>query len=334
MVVIADRLPNGLIVVEADPRCTIAGAEITCRIGRLDGAARDEAEIHVAAASGAPIEALEEAAEASEPAAEGTARNPLLSGRFTLENFAAVVGSPDFWPIVTTTIAYSVGGTVGSVVLGLFAALLLDRPFRGRAALRGLFQFPYVAPVIAVAFTWVYLLDPFSGTLNSLATRFGAVDAPVNFLGVRSAPVALFGLTIEVPVALLTDIAFSSWSYFPLAFPFIMGRLQALPEDLKDAAKIDGATPIQTFLYVTLPQLMGVLLLAMLRFIWTFNKFEDIFLLTGGAAGTRTLTVDVYEQGFAIGNLGAGAAVSVIIFLLLLVFVAGYMRALARQEAL
>ena len=88
-----------------------------------------------------------------------------------------------------------------------------------------------------------------------------------------------------------------------------------------EAAEIDGATPLQQFWYISLPQLFGILaVLFLLRFIWTFNKFDDIFLLTGGAAGTRTLTVDVYEQAFAVSNLGAGAAVAVVVFIVLLSF--------------
>ena len=122
-------------------------------------------------------------------------------------------------------------------------------------------------------------------------------------------------------------IAFEAWRYFPLSFLFILARMQSLPSDLYEAAEIDGATPLQMFRYITLPQLISILsILFLLRFIWTFNKFDDIFLLTGGAAGTRTLTVDVYEQGFALANLGAGAAVSVVIFVLLAIFMVFYFK--------
>ena len=83
--------------------------------------------------------------------------------------------------------------------------------------------------------------------------------------------------------------------------------MQSVPQDMFEAAEMDGATPFQKFRELWLPQLAGILaVLFLLRFIWTFNKFDDIFLLTGGAAGTRTLTVSVYEQAFAINNnLGA-----------------------------
>ena len=96
---------------------------------------------------------------------------------------------------------------------------------------------------------------------------------------------------------------------------------------------MDGASPIQQFRFITLPQITGILsVMFLLRFIWTFNKFDDIFLLTGGNAGTRTLTVDVYEQGFALADLGAGSAVGVIIFALLSLFMILYFRFLPQGE--
>ena len=223
--------------------------------------------------------------------------------------------------MLRVTLYYPVFGTAGALIVGLFAAQLLNSAFRGRSVLRGLFLFPYVAPVIAVAFTWIVLLDPFSGTLNSILRQMDVIDGPINFFGQRSVPLNLFGLTIDFPVALSTVIAFEAWRYFPLSFLFILARMQSLSSEMYEAAEIDGATPLQQFWYISLPQLVGILaVLFLLRFIWTFNKFDDIFLLTGGAAGTRTLTVDVYEQAFAVSNLGAGAAVAVVVFIVLLFF--------------
>ena len=123
-------------------------------------------------------------------------------------------------------------------------------------------------------------------------------DEPVNFFGVRSVPIEFLGLTLKFPLALSTVIAFEVWRYFPLSFLFILARMQSIPSDMYEAAEVDGATPFQVFWYISLPQLVGILsVLFLLRFIWTFNKFDDIFLLTGGAAGTRTLTVEVSSRG-------------------------------------
>ncbi len=237
--------------------------------------------------------------------------------------------------MLRVTIYYTIFGTVGALVLGLFAAQLLNTSFRGRGFLRGLFLFPYVAPVIAVAFTWVVLLDPFSGTLNAIFRQMGLIDSPINFFGQRSVDFQLFGLQLSFPLALSTVIAFEAWRYFPLSFLFILARMQSISTDMYEAAEVDGATPMQQFWYISLPQLAGIMsVLFLLRFIWTFNKFDDIFLLTGGAAGTRTLTVDVYEQGFALSNLGAGAAVAVVVFFVLLAFALVYFRFSPKEEGI
>ena len=211
---------------------------------------------------------------------------------------------------------------MGALVLGLAAALILDKTFKGQAILRGLFLFPYVAPVIAVAFTWVMLLDPFSGSINALLIQMNVIESPINFFGRK-------------PLALIMVTAFEIWRYFPLSFLFILARMQSIDGDMYEAAEMDGASPFQQFFYLSIPMLAGILsVLFLLRFIWTFNKFDDIFLLTGGNAGTRTLTVNVYEQAFAISNIGAGAAVAVVIFACLILFSVFFFRFINREEGL
>ena len=178
-----------------------------------------------------------------------------------------------------------------------------------------------------MAFTWAFLLDPLSGTVNALGVRFGLLEAPINFLGQRSIELSVLGFTFTLPLALSMVILFEAWRYFPFAFLFILARLQAIPQDMYEAADVDGASPFQKFWYITLPQLVGILsTLFLLRFIWTFNKFDDIFLLTGGAAGTKTLTIRVYDEAFARADIGAGAAVAVVLFLILAVFMVVYFR--------
>jgi multiple sugar transport system permease protein len=328
-----DRLPVGLVPLELDQRCRVDDRQLRCELGDWPGGHREVLAIPVEVTE--PYLALDEAAREPAPTIAGEAANPLLSSQFTLANFRSVIEAREFWHVLWVTFAYTIFGTLGSLILGLFAAQLLNSSFRGRTFLRGLFLFPYVAPVIAVAFTWVFLLDPFSGTINALTARLGLTEQPINYLGTRSLPIEFLGLTLHFPLALAMVIAFEAWRYFPLAFLFILARLQALPSDVYESAEIDGATPLQTFYHVTLPQLAGILsVLFLLRFIWTFNKFDDIFLLTGGAAGTRTLTVSVYEQGFALANLGAGAAVSVVIFFALVMFATLHFRFAPKEQGL
>jgi multiple sugar transport system permease protein len=324
-VILEDDWPDGLSVEALDERCAIEAGRLRCDLGDFEPGQRENLQIP-ATVDQAYVDAQPDH-RASGAVLSGDAANVLTSGEFTLENFRRIFNAAEFWTVLKVTFAYTIFGTAGALVLGLFAALLLNSAFRGRGILRGLFLFPYVAPVIAVAFTWVVLLDPFSGTLNAILRQMGTTEGAINFFGQREASFTLLGLDFTFPLALTTVIAFEAWRYFPLSFLFILARMQSISSDMYEAAEMDGATPFQQFWWISLPQLAGILsILFLLRFIWTFNKFDDIFLLTGGAAGTRTLTVDVYEQGFALANLGAGAAVAVVVFVVLFTFSLIYFR--------
>nr|WP_321456023.1 sugar ABC transporter permease [uncultured Cohaesibacter sp.] len=319
-VTMKDAWPAGLKPVELDDRCQIAAGTLSCDLGDWAAGYREKLQIKVVADQ-AFIDGGVSIRD-TEPAMNGKASSDLFNLTFTWENFRAVFDSGEFLEVLWVTLFYTIVGTIGALVVGMLAALMLNKSFTGQGILRGLFLFPYVAPVIAVAFTWVTLLDPFSGSFNALLVQMGLVDTPINFFGQR-------------PLALFTVTAFEIWRYFPLSFLFILARMQSIDHDMYEAADMDGASPFQKFYYLSLPQLMGILsVLFLLRFIWTFNKFDDIFLMTGGNAGTRTLTVNVYEQAFAVSNIGAGAAVAVVIFGCLLAFSFFFFKFLSREEGL
>ena len=319
-VFMTDTLPATLDILGVDDRCTLDGTALACELGDYEAGKREDVIVRVAATQAfldVPINVKD-----TEAVFTFVPENVLTNGDFTLDNFRKVFNASDFWPVLWASLYYTIAGTLGALVMGLFAAQLMNITFRGRSFLRGLYLSPYVAPVIAVALAWVLLLDPGpGGTLNALLIQLGVIDGPINFLGQRVAEVSFLGLSFDFPVALTVVIIFEIWRYFPLAMLFILARMQSVSTDIYEAAEIDGATPLQQFRFISLPQLAGIMaVLFLLRFIWTFNKFDDIFLLTGGAAGTRTLTVNVYEQAFAVSNLGAGAAVAVVVFLILLCF--------------
>ncbi|MCH2250099.1 MAG: ABC transporter permease subunit [Cognatishimia sp.] len=319
-VTISDTLPEGLTIVAVDERCTLDNLSLFCDLGDFEGGQRENIEIDVKV-SQAFLDADPDLDE-TPTIATGRGNNILTNSEFTLENFARIFDGREFWAVLYATMFYTIVGTVGALVVGLFAALLLNKEFRGKGIVRGLYLFPYVAPVIAVAFSWVTLFDPFSGSVNALLVQMGVADSPINFFGQR-------------PQALIMVTVFEIWRYFPLSFLFILARMQSIDTDMYEAADMDGASPFQKFWYLSLPMLLGILsVLFLLRFIWTFNKFDDIFLLTGGNAGTRTLTVNVYEQAFAISNIGAGAAVAVVIFGFLLVFSIFFFKFMSREEGL
>jgi len=213
------------------------------------------------------------------------------------------------------------------------AALLVHGEFRGRSLLRVLFISPYIAPVVAVAFTWSFILDPQLGVLNSMAVDMGLLAQPIPFLSQRWLELDLVGVKVRLPLALSSVILFEGWRYFPFAFLFILARLQAIPDDLYQAASVDGASPFQRFYHITLSQLATVLsTLFLFRFIWTFNKFDDIFLLTRGRAGTEVLTIKVYDYAFGEFNIGASSAVAMVLFGVLSVFLLIYFRWIAKES--
>jgi len=204
----------------------------------------------------------------------------LFSFNLTLGNFLKVFTDPNFSTIFLTTIIYATLGSVLSIILGLVAALLVQDEFPGRSLVRGLLLSPYIAPVVAVTFTWSFILDPQLGVLNWLAVDKGLFSQPIPFLSQRWWVLDLPLITVRIPLALTSVILFEGWRYFPFAFLFILARLQAIPDDLYQASVVDGASPLQRFRHITLPQLYMVLAnLFLFRFIWTFNKFDDIFLL-------------------------------------------------------
>ncbi len=325
-----DKIPKNTEPLNLDQRCQIKSLIINCNFGDWKAKYKENFQIILVNNSGKKIDKKE--IKSIKPKLSGKSDNILLNTNFTLKNFKKVFFQNEFFDLLSTTFYYTFFGTVGSIVFGILAAQLVNQKFFGRTFMRSILLFPYVGPVVALAYTWELLLDPYSGTLNNLLLNFQVIQEPLNLLGQKYLTINFFGFDLKLRLALTTVIIFEIWRYFPLAFLFILARLQAVPKELYDAADVDGAGPLQKFISITLPQIMAVIsILFMIRFIWNFNKFEDIFLLTGGASGTRTLPINVYEQGFTISDIGMGSAVSIVIVLLLLIFMFIYFRLLGRR---
>ncbi len=320
-VIFNDTIPKGFTIKKIEPNdtCEIKDKNLTCNLEKVP--AKSSGKIILKITTNDYWKKYKDNPKNTKPTTSYQSKNILTSFEFTFDNFKKVFSATEFVQVLKVSIYYTIFGTAGALLVGLFAAQILQKSFKGRTFVRGLLLFPYISPVIAVAFSWVILFDPFSGVVNSMLIQMNVIDKPINFFGQKYTDISIFGYIFKFPLALSMVIAFEIWRYFPLSFLFILARMQSLPEDVFDAAEIDGASPFQQFYYISLPFLIGIIsILFLLRFIWTFNKFDDIFLLTGGNAGTRTFTVNVYEQAFAISNLGAGAAVAVVIFTFLLVF--------------
>ena len=150
----------------------------------------------------------------SKPRGAADADNILTNLKFSLKNFQKILQKNETIENIKVTFLYSFFATIGALFLGISAALLLEKNFLGKGFFRGLFLFPFVSPVIAVAFTWVYILDPFKGFLNNYLLNNEFISEPIFFLGLKKVDF----LGFDFPFTLFIVILFESWRYFPLAF--------------------------------------------------------------------------------------------------------------------
>ena len=325
-----DKYPDDIEPISLNNKCQFKSNLLKCELGNWPKKYRENLEIVFQNINNQEISKKE--LKSYKPKLSGNSQNILLTYEFTLNNFKKVIKDKAFIDLLSTTFYYTFFGTIGAIVFGILAAQMVNQKFFGRTFMRSVLLFPYVAPVVALAYTWELLLDPTSGTLNNLLINYQIIDGPINLLGQKYVTLNILGFDFKLRLALTTVIIFEIWRYFPLAFLFILARLQAVPKELYEAADVDGANPVQKFLNITLPQILAVIsILFMIRFIWNFNKFEDIFLLTGGASGTRTLPINVYQQGFSIGDIGMGSAVSIVIVVFLLIFMFIYFKLLGKR---
>ena len=325
-----DKYPDDIEPISLNNKCQFKSNLLKCELGNWPKKYRENLEIVFQNTNNQEISKKE--LKSYKPKLSGKSQNILLTYEFTLNNFKKVIKDKAFIDLLSTTFYYTFFGTIGAIVFGILGAQMANQKFFGRTFMRSVLLFPYVAPVVALAYTWELLLDPTSGTLNNLLINYQIIDGPINLLGQKYVTLNILGFDFKLRLALTTVIIFEIWRYFPLAFLFILARLQAVPKELYEAADVDGANPIQKFLNITLPQILAVIsILFMIRFIWNFNKFEDIFLLTGGASGTRTLPINVYQQGFSIGDIGMGSAVSIVIVVFLLIFMFIYFKPLGKR---
>jgi ABC-type sugar transport system permease subunit len=225
-----------------------------------------------------------------------------------LDNYLFVLEDPLFWESFWQAIVWTGWSTVLQAVIGVGLAMLLHQPLKGMNAFRGLLLFPYIVPTVVIALNWRWLFNSEIGIVNHIMMSAGIIEERIAWL---STP------TMAMTSAILLNV----WKYTPFVVIVVLARLQTIPTELYDAAKVDGAGALRRFRDITLPQLAEVLAVVIVfRTIWTFNKFEEIYLLTRGGPGTSTYNLALYAFDQSIANLrmGVGAAAGVIMLLLLL----------------
>ena len=231
-------------------------------------------------------------------------------------NFERIFADPLFYESFRQALVWTGWSIVLQTVLGVGLALLLHVPLPGIAAFRGLLLFPYIVPTIVVALNWRWIFNSEIGVVNYALLSAGLIDQNIAWLSTPT-------------MAMASAIALNVWKYTPFVVICVLARLQTIPTELYDAAKVDGAGWFRRLFDITLPMLKEVLVVVIVfRTIWTFNKFEEIFLLTRGGPGTSTfnLAVYAYEQGMANLRLGVAAATGVVMIALLMVGTVLYVR--------
>src|SRR5262245_3464997 len=238
-----------------------------------------------------------------------------------LGNFQRLASSAEFWSALWNGGVFSVPTVVLQLVAGVATALLLHRRFRGRGLVRGVLLFPFVVPTIVAVLVWKWMLNDLYGIVNIWLVDAGLTRAPVLWLA-------------SPRLAMLTVIAINVWLFFPFITIHVLARLQVIPLEVYESARVDGAGVWGRFRWITLPQLRStILLVVLIRGIWMFNKFDSVWLFTeGGPLGaTQTLPLLAYLKAFGQYQLGMGSAVASCIFAILAAGTCWYGR-LMREE--
>lgn len=239
-----------------------------------------------------------------------------------LENFVQAFSDHDVLLSLRTS-AILVVGIVGlSYLLGLVGGLLLNQNLRTRGIYRALILVPWVVPPVVSLISWQWMLNDQMGIINRTLLALGLIQKNVLWLA-------------DPSLAVLSVVVVGTWFRFPFMTITVLAALSAIPDDLSEAAAIDGASPPQILRYVTLPLILPVSIVAtLLQAIWTFNDFGLPFVLTGGgpANATTPLILLAYKEAFRRPNIGYGTALAVIAMVLMLILGAIYLRLQARQQ--
>jgi multiple sugar transport system permease protein len=241
------------------------------------------------------------------------------------KNYSTALQSSEFWDAVKTTFIFTGFSVFFETLLGLAMALAMHSAFRGQGVLRTVVLVPWAILTVVTAITWQTIFEPTLGFVNSL---LGAVGLPSDTVWLG-----------ESPEALMVMIFADTWKTAPFMALLLLAGLQVIPDDIYEAAKVDGATTWQRFTRITLPLLKPALLVALIfRTLDALRIFDLPFVLTKGAHGTTTLSLISYETFQTNRILGLGSALAVLTFVIVMIvsfvyirFVGGNIRGLAED---
>jgi multiple sugar transport system permease protein len=242
------------------------------------------------------------------------------AGSFGLGNYSAIFQDSEFWDALRTTFIFTICSVTLETLLGMAMALAMHSAFRGQGLLRTVVLVPWAVLTVVTARMWQTIFDPTLGVVNAI------LGTDTVWLG-------------QSPQALIVMIIADVWKTAPFMALLLLAGLQVIPGEIYEAAKVDGATTWQRFRKITLPLLMPALLVALIfRTLDALRIFDLPFVLTKGAHGTNTLSLEAYQTFTANNIIGKGAALAVVTFLIVMAvsfvyirFVGGNIRGLAED---
>jgi multiple sugar transport system permease protein len=237
-------------------------------------------------------------------------------------HFAGLFADPLFWESLWRTLIWTVGVVLGTIAIAVPVAMILNEDFAGRGLARVIVMLPWAISLTMTAIVWRWTLNGQAGMLNATLFQLGAIDRPIEWLATADT-----AFPMEIAIGILVSIPFTTTVF--------LGGLSSVPEDIYEAARIDGATGWQRFRFLTLPLLRPFINIALvLNIIYVFNSFPIIWVLTQGgpANSTDILVTYLYKLAFRFGRLGEASAVSLVMFAVLLAFTFVYAIMLMRGE--
>jgi len=239
-----------------------------------------------------------------------------------LAHFAGLFADALFWESLWRTLIWTGGVVLGTIAIAVPVAMILNEDFAGRGLARVIVMLPWAISLTMTAIVWRWTLNGQAGMLNATLFQLGVIDRPIEWLAT-----AQTAFPMQIAIGILVSIPFTTTVF--------LGGLSSVPEDIYEAARIDGATGWQRFRFLTLPLLRPFINIALvLNIIYVFNSFPIIWVLTQGgpANSTDILVTYLYKLAFRFGRLGEASAVSLVMFGALLAFTVVYALMLMRGE--
>ena len=239
-----------------------------------------------------------------------------------LDNFAANLRDPVFWQVARNTFLFTGVATVLKLVGGVAIALVMNQQFRLKNFIRAALLLPWVVPTVLSTIAWMWIFDPTFSVINWLLVHGGLTQTGPSWIG-------------DPSLAMVMVIIANTWRGLPFYAVTTLAALQTVPQELHEAAAIDGATAASRLRYVTLPLLKPVLIITtMFSVIFTFSDFQLVYVLTGGgpANGTHLFATYAFNIALGAGQLGQGASIALSMFPPLLMVIAVLTAYLRRSD--